>query len=203
MLTLVIDTETTGMVNFNLPFEHMTQPSIVQLGAILYENERVVGEINALVKPELLDGQLVPIPPGASAIHGITDDMVARLGLPTGQVLQYVADLAHKADRVIAHNAQFDRGMLSIAFARGLAGAIDRRRLIERPPWCCTMLTATPVLKIPGNRGDYRWPKLDVAYRTLVDERGFDGAHDAMADVRACAAVMRALETKGHALTQI
>ena len=49
----------------------------------------------------------------------------------------------------------------------------------------CTMLNTVEIVKIPGRKG-YKWPKLDEAYRILVDPDGFEGAHDALADVKAC-----------------
>ena len=61
----------------------------------------------------------------------------------------------------------------------------------------CTMRIATNVLKIPGPRG-FKWPTLQEAYKRLVDPAGFEGAHDAITDVKACAAVFYALEDGGH-----
>jgi DNA polymerase III epsilon subunit-like protein len=43
----------------------------------------------------------------------------------------------------------------------------------------------------------FKWPKLTEAYRHCYD-RDFDGAHDALADVRATADVFRWLVSKGH-----
>lgn len=49
-MILVFDTETTGLPAFNLPAEDPSQPHIVQLVAILYDNNRrVISELNVLV----------------------------------------------------------------------------------------------------------------------------------------------------------
>ena len=62
------------------------------------------------------------------------------------------------------------------------------------------MMASSFVLKLPGRFGNsYKWPKLSEAYETLVDEEGFEGAHDAMADVRACRAVYYKLKELEYA----
>jgi len=50
------------------------------------------------------------------------------------------------------------------------------------------MAVTTPICKIPGKYNDYKWPKLAEAYRHLFNEEIKD-AHDALADVRACARI--------------
>ena len=60
-------------------------------------------------------------------------------------------------------------------------------RLGDRKEFFCTMRAMTNVVKIPSPRG-YKWPKLSEAYRFLFN-RDLEGAHDAMADVRACAEI--------------
>lgn len=41
------------------------------------------------------------------------------------------------------------------------------------------------ICKLPGQYGDWKWPKLTEAYQHAFGKT-FDGAHDALADVRAC-----------------
>lgn len=63
-LVLVFDTETTGV--------NVEEDRVVQLGAAYYQNGRRVGRPRAmLVNPGM------PIPEGASNVHGFTDDHVA------------------------------------------------------------------------------------------------------------------------------
>ena len=60
------------------------------------------------------------------------------------------------------------------------------------------MEATTDICKIPPPRGSgYKWPKLEEAYRILVDPVGFEGAHDAMVDVEACRKVFYALKNGG------
>jgi len=48
------------------------------------------------------------------------------------------------------------------------------------------MKESTDYCKIRNNWGSYKWPSLIELHTKLFDE-GFDGAHDALADVKACA----------------
>lgn len=69
-------------------------------------------------------------------------------------------------------------------------------RVYDIPSWAtpidkfCTMKAMTPVCKLHGNYGDFKWPKLQEAHKHAFGVE-FDGAHDALADVRACARVYR------------
>lgn len=52
------------------------------------------------------------------------------------------------------------------------------------------MKAMTPICKLPGTYDDFKWPRLSEAYRFAFNE-DFSGAHDAMADVRACLRIYR------------
>jgi DNA polymerase-3 subunit epsilon len=62
MKFVAFDLETTG----TSPREDM----IVEVGAVLFDGDRALKGYGALVDPG------IPIPPDASAVNGITDDMV-------------------------------------------------------------------------------------------------------------------------------
>jgi len=94
-------------------------------------------------------------------------------------------EMAKRATVAVAHNSEFDCFMLSIE---------SHRHNVEcsMPGVFCTMHAMTPVCRIPNQYGysDYKWPRLEEAYKHAFNET-FDGAHDAMADVRACARLYR------------
>ena len=46
------------------------------------------------------------------------------------------------------------------------------------------MATTTEFCQLPGRYKNYKWPKLEELHRILFKEE-FDGAHDAMGDVKA------------------
>ncbi len=184
-MILAFDSETTGVANFRLPPEHPTQPRIIQLGAILYDDARHVrAELNLLVKP---DG--FTIPAEATAVHGITTEHATRYGLAIGTVVKLLLALTNRAELIVAHNVDFDRLMVLIELARLQGGGVDEAGRFAARKFYCTMKQATAVCQIPSPRGfGYKWPNLQEAHQHFFG-RGFEGAHDAMADVRACAAV--------------
>lgn len=196
MLTLVFDTETTGKAKMKEPQRLHIQPYVVQLAAILYLDRKVVAEVNFIGDPSF-KGDRMSIPPGATKVHGITDAMVEAAAFDYKVLVPIFNQLLRKADRLAAHNMEFDLLLARAMFTRIAA---SHERLLEIPK-VCTMLSAKPVLKLPGMYGDYKWPSLEESYGALVDEKGFEGAHDGMVDARACAAVLFALEDAGHELT--
>lgn len=173
MKILVFDTETTGKANFSRPPSDPVQPRVVQLGALLCDETTEYGKLNILVKP---DGWIIPVE--ASAIHGITTEKATAEGVSISDVMQQFDDLAKQAEVLVAHNSDFDIFILEGEYFRlGRDG--------PNLPVKCTMHAATPICKLPSRRG-YKWPKLIEAYQHAFKE-SFEGAHDAFADVRACA----------------
>lgn len=189
MKALIFDSETTGKALWKEPADDPRQPRIVQLGAILYDDERrVVAEMNLVVRP---DGWTVPAE--AAAIHGFTTERAGAVGVRIRGVLALFLALAERADVVVAHNLAFDRMMVEIEIARRPAEELARLVEVWRAKRkFCTMEESTEVLRLPGFFGKYKWPSLAEAHRHYLGV-GFEGAHDAMADVRACAAVYFAM----------
>jgi DNA polymerase III epsilon subunit-like protein len=191
--TLVFDTETTGMVDWKHLNDHTKQPYIVQIAAVLYDGRAPVAQMSVIVTPRRDSGQSVPIPEVVSAIHGITNERAEHVGLPRGIALRMFSALILRADRIVAHNMSFDQTMLEAEWKRD-PSAIPP--LWDKIPRICTMRAAAPVCKIPGLYG-IKWPKLIEAHQHFLG-CGFEGAHDALADVQACARVLWALEDGGH-----
>ncbi len=80
---------------------------------------------------------------------------------------------------MVAHNYEYDRDVLKGEFER--LGKIPE--FMSKNSFC-TKDASTDIVKIKSARG-YKWPKLIETYEFLFGEK-FEGAHDAMADVRAC-----------------
>lgn len=168
------------MVDFKAPHDAPQQPHLVQLGALLCEDEgHEVASIDLIVRPE---GWIIP--PEVSNIHGITTEMAKKVGVPLGIALSIFDHLMNLADTLVAHNIQFDRRVMRAAYSR-IADTFTP------PEEFCTMTASTPICRIPGPRG-WKWPKLVEAHQHFFGE-GFEKAHSAMADVRACKRVYYAL----------
>lgn len=195
MLTMVLDTETDGMVNRNFPDKLELQPHIIQIGAQLYDSDwECRGELNLIVKPRRL------IPEQAVAVHGISTGMAEAYGVGIVVAISILEHMAKLCDRVACHNISFDMLVVASEYKR-----LERLSAFDRLRKICTMLSSTPVLKIPSKNPkykDYAWPNLMETFIHFTGER-FDKAHDAMADVRACAAILKQLEKRGHTLIEV
>ena len=188
---LFFDTETTGLADCRKPASDPCQPHICQLGAILCDEHGFVkAEMNLLVRP---DGWVIP--ESATAIHGISQDAAERYGLSIKGVLSVLERLLRMSETVVAHNLNFDLSMLEIEVEREPDIALS----LSKKPFC-TMERSTDVVRIPSTprmsacgMTQFKNPNLQEAYRHFFGAE-FEGAHDAMADVRACRDVFFALK---------
>lgn len=125
MLVLGIDTETTGVEDTD---------KVVEVGAIKYsvaadgswvEMERY----NALV----YDGETT-MPAEATKVNGITTEMLQKDGQPPGNVWGHLSTLMKDCSYIIAHNAPFDKRMLSLEASRR-----KMKDVTTSIPWLCSM----------------------------------------------------------------
>ncbi len=107
MRFIAFDLETTGTVP--------GVDQIVEIGAVRFNNGAVESVFSTLVDPQK------PIPPGATAVNGITDDMVR--GKPRiDSLLQSFSEFCEDSI-LVAHNAPFDAGFLTMDIKRYEAAA--------------------------------------------------------------------------------
>lgn len=177
---LIFDTETSGLPNYKLPLNDPNQARIIQLAAILLdESFEEVACLSTLIKP---DGWTIH--PGAQAAHGIDITTCEKYGVHISIALHMFDCMYMKSTRVIAHNIKFDRRMIEV------------ERALSHPDFeiksnpeidFCTMLSTTNLCRLPGRiPGQFKWPKLVELHKFLFGTE-FEGAHDALADVRATA----------------
>lgn len=176
----VLDWETTG------PDPSTCAP--VELAAVRFEGGEPVDRYSALIDPG------VPIPADATAIHGITDAMVARSG-DARQAWSGARSLLHGAIPC-AYNAPFDRTILHRIMADALDDAVPVRflELQSAWPWLDPLVAVRDVDRFVRGTGRH---KLTAA----CERRGIalEGAHRATADAEAagrllyCADIRKAL----------
>jgi DNA polymerase-3 subunit epsilon len=113
---VILDTETTGM--------EFGTDKIVELGLVAFEYEKTSGRIGRVVGSfnELEDPGMA-IPASATAVHGITDEMVAGQRLSEAAIEHLMEGVA----LVIAHNAGFDRKFVE-----------ERLPAFAALPWGCS-----------------------------------------------------------------
>lgn len=181
-MKLFFDTETTGKANMKAGPSDPSHPHIVQLAALLTEDDGLErAGINFVIKPDGYE-----IPKEASDIHGITTEIATACGVPLFSALSAFNNLCCCADMLVAHNIDFDLLVSKAAFWR-----INKAARITTMDVFCTMKASTKLCRLPGPYG-YKWPKLSEAYLHFTGTE-LVGAHDALADVRACARVFFAI----------
>jgi len=99
MKILIVDCETTGID---------AEAELLEFAALVRDHDgKVKGHYSALVLPD------VSIPPEASAVHNITDDVLYDEGAFTRpQITALITKVAADCDFIAAHNAKFDKQFL-------------------------------------------------------------------------------------------
>jgi DNA polymerase-3 subunit epsilon len=113
---VVVDTETTGTI--------AGKDAIIELGMVLFEYDPETGVVYTVLDSfDQLEDPGFPIPAEATAVHGITDDMVAGKQIDDASVERFLDGVT----LVIAHNAKFDRVFME-----------KRLPIFESLPWGCS-----------------------------------------------------------------
>ncbi len=186
MISLIFDTETTGKANFKIP-DPTIQPYPVQMACVLAQDNKIMSMASVIINPE------VPMDQEAAEVHGILPETIAKLGISLRAAAGIFINFLNKTDRIVAHSIDFD---IIITEAMIYRAQVDYdMSKFRQVPRVCTMLSSTDVCRIPGKYG-FKWPKLEEAYKILVDPAGFKGAHDALNDVVACWKILQKLEEK-------
>ena len=167
----IVDTETTGT--------DAATDKVIELAIVVFEYCHVSGTVGRVLDTyDGLEDPGIPIPPASTAIHGITDAMVAGQRIDDARV----AGLLEPVGLVIAHNAGFDRKFLE-----------PRLPVFATLPWGCSWL------EVPWSDAGITSSKLEyLAYRYGF----FYDGHRAEADCRALLEVLSQPfgETGGTAL---
>lgn len=195
-MELFFDTETTGIALFKEPHTHKAQPNIVQLGAILSDEQHVYAKLSAIITPQDVMPEWT-ISEEVTKIHGITEQMIRKGGIPTIDMLLMFKNMLDKCTTMVCHNIAFDKKMMQVASVRGgVLGEVVLEAIGTKPTYC-TMERSTNLCKLPGSwAGKYKWPKLVELYKFLFNET-LEGAHDALVDVMATRRCFYELKKRG------
>lgn len=197
-MIFVWDCETSALVNKDLPHDHPEQARLVELGAVLAEDDGTErASLSMIVRP---DGWTIP--PEAAAIHGITQEIALRSGVDVEHVIRTFAHYLDLVDVALAFNMAFDRAVISLELIR-----LGESRPVEwpdRPRLECVMELAKVALNLPptekmkrAGRLGPKTPNLGEAHVKLFDEE-MVGAHSALADARAAKRIWFRLTGQGE-----
>lgn len=156
---VVLDTETTGL---DRPAEICSIAIVDHRGATL---------LDCLIRTKL------PIPPVATAIHGITDDMVAEA--PTWPEIRPTVLSLIKGLDVVVYNAVYDRKLMH--WSDEAWNAEERTDYKADATWWCAMeMYAAHHGERHPYYGSYVWQKLSAA--CLQMDVPFSDQHTALGD---------------------
>lgn len=164
MKLFFFDTETTGI--------NPSKDRIIQFGAIYGEYDPQTEQFNELERINQYINIEGEIPYWASQVHGIYKRDLEGYGYIDEYIDEFLFYMG-KSDYVIGHNVEFDRNMI-IAEAKRLRHNFN----FDEVRWVDTMKPTTEFVNGKGGRR----PKLIKLHEKLFGI-GFDGAHDAMADI--------------------
>lgn len=181
----IYDTETTGLPLKKASRTDSRQPHIVQLACLITDglgNEK--RSMNRIIKPQ----GYTEMDPKAQESHGISFERAMDEGLPRREVLEEFLSMIKPSKVMVAHNKWFDLQLLDFAFIREFRGS---SLVVKSKSQFCTMEAYTPIIKLPPTEkmlkygfGPYKNASLTECHVFCFGEE-FEGAHDAMADVRA------------------
>lgn len=107
---VIVDTETTGV--------DASTCGLVEVAAVRVERGEIVAEFSELVNPGMA------IPEAASAVHGITGEMVANA--PTAELIAPALGEFCVGAVPVAYNAPYDRTVIHRAMPGGASPVFDR-----------------------------------------------------------------------------
>lgn len=191
-MILGFDCETSDfVVKEELPSNHK-QPHIMQLAAVLADDDgKEQASFSFIVKPEGWQATA-----GAINAHGITMERAALVGVPLLVPLACFSNLAKHATRFVGHNVEYDIKALAAEFYRV-------KRPMPSVDACCTMRRSEGAVNLPPTEKmrakgmtKPKAPTLQELHRWCFGVE-FDGAHDAMNDVRATLRCFFELKKRG------
>ena len=189
---LFFDCETTGLprTRFFNPEDVDGWPRLVQIAWTHYDLRGNPEDVRShIVRP---DGFMIPA--DATKIHGISQARAEREGRDLGQVLDEFLEAAGAATILVAHNFDYDRHVVAgeLVRTRKPLGFLELSGI-------CTMKETTELCALPRPGGGFghKWPTLEELHRYCFGF-SYEGAHDAAADIGACARAFFKLLEAGH-----
>jgi len=179
---LFYDTETTGLpLDWKAHVHDVDNwPRIVQLAYILARSrDEILASSSVIIHNEYWS-----IPEEATKVHGITDAVAEEQGVDVGFVLGQFNFAQALCTHTVGHNIGFDWKVVGAEMLR-FPNMEERYQQFKDLPKICTMRKSTKFVGLKQkNSNRPKYPNLQELHTHLFGE-GFEGAHDALADVKA------------------
>lgn len=177
---LILDCENNGLFDYSKAADAPGQPRVAQVGMIFVNhNDEIEAEHEFLIRPEGWS-----MTPEATAINGITDEMLREKGVPIKDALDLYAAGLDARRVVVGHNVNFDLKCMRAELRR--VGMEDRYLLTRS---ICTMFSSRAICNLG------KVPKLQEACEFFGIEQ--HAGHTALADAHSALAIMRHLRARG------
>lgn len=178
-MILFFDCETTGLpLNWKAPMKDLNNwPRVIQLAWMLTDiNGIELDQGKYLIKPM---GWEMPLQQ-FWIDNGFSQERSLNHGYPIADVLDLFIKDIDDSKYLVSHNMSFDYNVVGAEMLR------LQKKATGRPLKICTKEAGVDICKIKFPNGkdnnQFKWPKLEELHQFLF-KTGFDGAHDAMADV--------------------
>jgi DNA polymerase III epsilon subunit-like protein len=180
MKVMVFDTETSGLPKERNPSIYDTDkwPHVMQVSYIIYDTE--TGEVDETYDAYIKLNTWVIVDPVSIQIHGITQEIMDKKGIPIQEALIHLRDALGKVDLCVGHNVSFDKRFIIVE------GVRNNIRM-NFPTDYCTMKNSKNICKIQftfsdGTKG-FKYPKLMELYEHLFpDIPAPQNLHNSFAD---------------------
>lgn len=192
MKYLIFDTETTGVVPKGMTFKDKKYPRLLQLAWLLIDEAGTILDSRS--------NHIIPvgfeIPKTEFHIKNNLTYEICSKGEPLHQELDKLLEAIESCDMVVAHNMSFDYYIIASEIYK-----LNIDKKISKKPKICTMRSTTEFVGIKNQYG-FKFPKLEELHMKLFG-KSFDGAHDALADVKATYRCLMQLKVLNIKLVEI
>lgn len=193
---LLVDTESSGLIDRSKPVDDPSQPWVVSIGVEMQDIDgRTLAHFAMTVKP---DGRAIKA--RATEIHGITARDASRCGVPEQfplGTLGFFAGLLPYGGFVVGYGIDHDRDVVLGSMIRSrLENSVQRWR---RPGLVFRDLkdACAPFCKVSDGADGFKWPTLDDAGEALCGLPRRTGHHAAYDDATRAGKVFWELVRRG------
>jgi len=152
-------------------------PRLIKIAWLVINKEKKPVKLESfLIKPEGFE-----VLPEVEDFTGITQEIAVNEGTSLVEVLEKFSEAVDAADYIVAHNFKLDSCVVAAEFDRKMMS----HKLFSADSYCL-MQEGTYFCKLPGKRGNFKWPTMTELYLKMFGKKLLD-SQNPVTDVKACA----------------